>query len=90
MTTATVRPLVEPPPNLPSGGRSTIRVLLVLVASAVLLISLTGLGVAAWGVSNLRVVTDQQALPDDMRTLVVDTASVPVAIWLSLPLMVVT
>ncbi len=80
MTAPAVRPPVDPPPHLTSGGRSTVRVLLVLVASAVLAVSLTGLGVAAWGVSNLRVVTDQQALPDDMRTLVVDTASVPVAI----------
>jgi hypothetical protein len=42
--------------------------------------SMASLSVAAWGIANFRVVTDSKALPPGMRSLVVDTGSVPVAV----------
>jgi DUF4097 and DUF4098 domain-containing protein YvlB len=38
------------------------------------------LGTAAWGISSFRVITDSKPLPTAMRSLVVDTGSVPVAV----------
>ncbi|MED5816553.1 DUF4097 family beta strand repeat-containing protein [Mycolicibacterium sp. 050232] len=80
MTTIAPPPPVNPPPQLNPGGRTTFR--LVLVAAATLLVAGTvaSLGVAAWAVSNVRVVTDRQGLPATMRSLVIDTAQIPVAI----------
>ncbi|CRZ18042.1 DUF4097 family beta strand repeat-containing protein [Mycolicibacterium neworleansense] len=80
MTTIAAPPPVNPPPQLNPGGRTTFR--LVLIAAATLLVvgTVAALGVAAWAVSNVRVVTDHQALPPTMRTLVIDTARIPVAI----------
>lgn len=80
MTTIAPPPPVNPPPQLNSGGRTTFR--LVLIASATLLVAGTvaALGVAAWGVSTVRVVTDHQGLPATMRSLVVDTEQIPIAI----------
>lgn len=80
MTTIAPPPPVNPPPQLNPGGRTTFR--LVLVAAATLLVAGTvaALGVAAWAVSTVRVVTDRQGLPATMRSLVIDTAQIPVAI----------
>ncbi|MGW4096857.1 DUF4097 family beta strand repeat-containing protein [Mycobacterium sp. NPDC004974] len=80
MTTIAPPPPVNPPPQLNPGGRTTFR--LVLIAAATLLVAGTvaTLGVAAWAVSAVRVVTDRQGLPATMRSLVIDTASIPVAI----------
>jgi hypothetical protein len=47
----------------------------VLVVGAVV-----SLGVTAWGVASFRVITDSKPLPTAMRSLVVDTGSVPVAV----------
>jgi len=47
----------------------------VLVVGAV-----ASLGTMAWGISSFRVITDSKPLPATMRSLVVDTGSVPVAI----------
>ncbi|MFV8163113.1 DUF4097 family beta strand repeat-containing protein [Mycobacterium sp. 134] len=80
MTTIAPPPPVNPPPQLNSGGRTTFR--LVLIASATLLVAgaVAALGVTAWGVSTVRVVTDHQGLPATMRSLVIDTEQIPVAI----------
>ncbi len=40
--------------------------------------SLVSLGVLAFGLSSIRIVTDTQALPADMRLLAIDTGDVPV------------
>lgn len=70
----------DPPPQLSPGGRTAIRG--VLIAAAVVLVvgSVVALGVAAWGVSTVRVISDTQNLPAGMRSLVIDTGEVPVAI----------
>lgn len=80
MTTIAPPPPVNPPPRLTPGGRTTFR--LVLIAAATLLVAGTvaALGVTAWAVSTVRVVTDHQGLPATMRSLVIDTAHIPVAI----------
>lgn len=80
MTTISTPPPVAPPPRLTPGGRTAFRLLLIAAAALLVVGTLAGLGVAAWGVSTVRVVTDHQALPATMRTLVIDTAQVPVAI----------
>ncbi|MGV9800515.1 DUF4097 family beta strand repeat-containing protein [Mycobacterium sp. NPDC003449] len=80
MTTIAAPPPVAPPPHLTPGGRTTLRGVLIAAAALLLATTLAGLGVAAWGVSNLRVVTDHQTLPTAMRSLVIDTAQVPIAI----------
>lgn len=80
-------PPVTPPPAPPSsppplspGGRTAIRFLLI-AAAAVLVVGTVGtLGVAAWGLSTFRVVTDSKPLPSTMRSLVVDTGQLPVAV----------
>lgn len=52
-----------------------------MVVAAVLVVgTLVALSVLAWGISSFRVVTDSKALPSAMRSLVVDTGSVPVAV----------
>ena len=83
MTTITPPPPVNPPPQLNPGGRTAFR--LVLIAAATLLVagSVASLGVAAWAVSTVRVVTDHEALPGTMRSLVIDTARIPLAIRIS-------
>lgn len=72
-------PPASPPPLSP-GGRTAIRVLLIAVASVLVLGSVGTLGVAAWGLSTFRVVTDSKPLPKAMRSLVVDTGQLPVAV----------
>ncbi|MGV0745592.1 DUF4097 family beta strand repeat-containing protein [Mycolicibacterium sp. XJ870] len=80
MTTITAPPPVAPPPQLTPGGRTAFRLVLIAAAALLLAATVVGLGVAAWGVSAVRVVTDHQTLPANMRSLVVDTAAVPIAI----------
>lgn len=80
MTTIAPPPPANVPPQLTPGGRTAFR--LVLIAAATLLVagSVASLGVAAWAVSTVRVVTDHEALPTTMRSLVIDTARIPIAI----------
>jgi hypothetical protein len=76
-------PPVNPPttsPPLSPGGRTAIRVLLIAVAAALVLGSVATLGVAAWGLSAFRVITDSKPLPPTMRSLFVDTGQLPVAV----------
>ncbi len=52
-----------------------------MIAAAVLVIGLVvTLSTLAWGVSTFRVVTDSSALPATLRSVAIDTGSVPVAI----------
>ena len=77
-------PPVNPPPTSPPplspGGRTAIRVLLIAAAAVLVLGSVATLGVAAWGLSAFRVITDSKPLPPTMRSLIVDTGQLPVAV----------
>ena len=72
-------PATAPPPLSP-GGRTAFR--LALIAAAVVLVvgTLASLGVVAWGIAGFRVITDSKPLPVAMRSVFVDTGSVPVAV----------
>lgn len=81
MTTLTAPPPADtPPPPLSPGGRTAVRV--VLVAAAAILVTglIASLTAVAWGVSTFRVVTDTTALPTTLRSVAVDTGSVPIAV----------
>jgi hypothetical protein len=71
---------VSPPPPLSPGGRSAVRVLLILAAVTLVVGTVVSLGVAAWGISSFRVVKDSMALPNTLTAVTVDTGSVPVAV----------
>lgn len=82
MTTTLTTP-AGAPPSLSPGGRRTARALTVIVA-AVLVAGVVGtLAMTAWGLSTFRVTTDSRPLPAAMRTLVVDTADIPMAVRLT-------
>jgi hypothetical protein len=78
--TLTPPPITAQPPQLSSGGRTAFRLTLIAIAALVVAATVAALGVTAWGVSALRVITDSQTLPSAMRSLVIDTARIPVAI----------
>ncbi|GFG51466.1 hypothetical protein MAGR_29070 [Mycolicibacterium agri] len=59
------------------------RVLLVVAAVAVLLGAVVTLGAVAFGLSTFRVITDSKPLPAELRSLVVDTGKLPMAIRVS-------
>jgi Putative adhesin len=67
-------------PPLSAGGRTVIRVLLIGAAAVLVLGSLGALSVAALGLSTFRVITDTKPLPPAMRSLVIDTGRLPVAV----------
>jgi Putative adhesin len=69
-----------PPPQLSPGGRTATRVTLIVVAAVLVVGAVVSLVGTAWGVSAFRVITDSKPLPSAMRSLVVDTGSVPVAV----------
>ncbi len=69
-----------PPPSLSPGGRTALRAALIVAAVVLLVGTLVTLGVLAWGISTFRVITDSKPLPPTMRSLVVDSGSVPMAI----------
>jgi hypothetical protein len=69
-----------PPPPLSPGGRTAFRFVLIAAAAVLVVGTLISLGVTAWGVASFRVITDSKPLPGTMRSVVVDTGSVPVAI----------
>jgi hypothetical protein len=52
------------------------------MATAVVLVvaTLASLGTVAWGIASFRVITDSKPLPSGLRSVVVDTGSVPIAI----------
>jgi hypothetical protein len=77
--TATMAPPTPPPPLSP-GGRSTIRVVLIIAAVVLVIGTVASLGTLAWGVSTFRVVTDSVTLPTTLRSIAVDTGSVPVVV----------
>ena len=79
MTTIAPPPPAPRPPLSP-GGRTAIRATLVVAAAVLVVGALVALSAAAWGISNFRVITDSRPLPTAMRTLIVDTGSVPVAV----------
>jgi hypothetical protein len=72
-----------PPPPLSPGGRTAVRIALIVSAAVLVVGTVATLGAVAWGVSGFRVITDTKPLPTAMRTLVVDTGSVPVAVRIS-------
>ncbi|MGX9787140.1 DUF4097 family beta strand repeat-containing protein [Mycobacterium sp. MMS18-G62] len=71
---------VTPPPPLTPGGRTAVRVTLIAAAVVLVVGAVASLGTLAWGIAGFRVITDSKPLPASMRSLVVDTGSVPVAI----------
>ncbi|MCG7597392.1 DUF4097 family beta strand repeat-containing protein [Mycobacterium sp. PSTR-4-N] len=81
MTTMTTTVTPPTPPPAPSpGGRTAIRAVLVVAATALIIGTVASLAVFAWGVSTFRVVTDSAALPATVRAVTVDTGSVPVLV----------
>jgi hypothetical protein len=70
----------SPPPPLSPGGRTAVRVTLIVAAAVLVVGTVATLGTVAWGVTSYRVITDTKPLPTAMRSLVVDTGSVPVAV----------
>jgi Putative adhesin len=69
-----------PPPPLSPGGRTAFRIALIAAAAVLVVGTLASLGAVAWGIASFRVITDSKPLPVEMRSVVVDTGSVPIAI----------
>ncbi|MDT5328956.1 MAG: hypothetical protein QOF31_253 [Mycobacterium sp.] len=69
-----------PPPPLSSGGRTAFRLSLIAAAAVLAVGTLASLGAVAWGIASFRVITDSKPLPVAMRSVFVDTGSVPVAV----------
>ena len=78
--TSTVTPEPAAPPPLSPGGRTAVRVLLIVVACVLVAGVVLTLAGFAWGASRFRVVADSITLPPTLRALAVDTGSMPVAI----------
>jgi Putative adhesin len=57
-----------------------VRVVVLVAAAALVIGAVVSLSTLAWGVSTFRVVTDSTALPAALRSVTVNTGSVPVAI----------
>lgn len=81
MTTVLTPP--TPPPAVSPGGRTAIRSLLIVAAAVLVVGTVASLGVTAWGVSSFRVVADSAALPATLRSVTIDTGSVPVIVRIS-------
>jgi hypothetical protein len=75
-------PAAAPPPLTP-GGRTALRAVLVVFAAVLIVGCVAAAGATAWGLSTLRVVADEKALPADMRSLVIDTGDVSAAVRLT-------
>lgn len=82
MTTFATSPpaIQQPPPPVSPGRRTAIRVTLVVAAAVLVIGTVASLGGLAIGVSSFRVITDSKPLPPTMRSLTVDTGTVPVAV----------
>jgi hypothetical protein len=74
------RPALSGPPPLTDGGRTAIRVVLVLAAVLLALGTVGGLTAAAVGLGGTRVIADSKALPATLRTLTIDTGDLPMAV----------
>ncbi|HYJ56986.1 MAG TPA: DUF4097 family beta strand repeat-containing protein [Mycobacterium sp.] len=70
----------SPPPPLSPGGRTAVRVTLIVAAAALVIGVVVSLSTFAWGVSTFRVIADSTPLPTTLRSVAVNTGSVPVAI----------
>ncbi|WP_137144479.1 DUF4097 family beta strand repeat-containing protein [Mycolicibacterium sp. CR10] len=70
----------SPPPLLSPGGRTAVRAVLIIAAAVLVIGTVGSLATLAWGVSSFRVVTDSTALPTTVRSVAIDTGSVPVAV----------
>ena len=81
MTTVLTPP--TPPPAVSPGGRTAIRSLLIVAAAVLVVGTVASLAVTAWGVSSFRVVADSAALPATLRSVTIDTGSVPVIVRIS-------
>ncbi|MEH3138677.1 MAG: DUF4097 family beta strand repeat-containing protein [Mycobacterium kyogaense] len=81
MTTLATPP--APPPAVSPGGRTAIRSLLIVAAAVLVVGTVASLGVTAWGVSSFRIVADSAALPATLRSVTIDTGSVPVVVRIS-------
>jgi hypothetical protein len=73
-------PAIQPPPAVSPGGRTAFRLALIAAAAVLVVGTLASLGVVSWGIAGFRVITDSKALPVAMRSVFVDTGSVPVAV----------
>lgn len=69
-----------PPPPISPGGRTAVRVTLIVAAAVLVVGAVVSLATVAWGISSFRVITDSKPLPTTMRSLTVDTGSVPIAV----------
>lgn len=85
MTTLTAPPPAPagPPPPLSPGTRTTVRGILIAAAAVLVVGTVAALAVTAWGLSTVRVLSDSHTLPSAMRSLVIDTADIPVAVRLT-------
>ena len=70
----------NPPPPLSPGGRTAVRMTLIVAAVVLVVGAVASLSTVAWGLSSFRVITDSKPLPAAMRSLVINTGSVPVAV----------
>jgi Putative adhesin len=73
-------PPAPAPPPLTPGGRTTVRVLIIAAAAVLVIGAVTSLGVAAFGLSALRLTNDTQPLPAAMRSLTLDATGSPALI----------
>lgn len=80
MTTIAPPPEPASPPMLSPGGRTAVRVVLIVTAAALVTGLVVALSTLAWGISRFRIVTDTISLPTTLSAVAVDTGSVPVAI----------
>jgi len=73
-------PAIQPPPPISPGGRTAVRVALIVAAAVLVVGAVVSFGTVAWGLSSFRVITDSEPLPAAMRSVIVDTADTPVAV----------
>ncbi|MBJ7337966.1 DUF4097 family beta strand repeat-containing protein [Mycolicibacterium sp.] len=80
MTIIAPPPPAAAPPPLSPGGRTALRVVLVVAASVLIVGCVLALGVTSWGLGSLRVAADEKALPSNTKALVIDIGDVPAAV----------
>src|SRR5262249_53086545 len=72
-----------PSPPLSTGARTAIRITLIVAAAVLVLGTIGSLTAAAIILGSMRAVTDTRALSNTMRSLLIDTADVPVDIHIT-------